>query len=107
MAKLTEGKTRGGTGSVKNSESTTRPIAPPPMASQTDRIEQLEKLANFLNEQLWYTQEAMRRMILELSNHLAPAGAEAIVDLMTEWTQIIHNINKDYKQDNDGTSGKI
>jgi len=64
---------------------------------QSEQIAELKIEVAFLQEQVWYTQEAMRRMMLALSNHLAPAGAEAVVDLMSEWTQIIHNINKDYK----------
>lgn len=59
-------------------------------------VKDLEAEVALLNEQLWYTQEALRRFMLAMSEQVGPQGAETINDLITEWTQIIHNINKDH-----------
>jgi len=80
---LTEGSTRGGNGAVK---------------TQNNEIEQLKKDIAFLQEQLWFTQEAMRKLMIELTNNLGSIGAEEIKTLLTEWTQIVHNINNEYVQ---------
>lgn len=96
---LTEGNARGGDGTVKTQGPSSKPQAPPPMNTNTE-TEQLKKDIAFLQEQLWFSQEAVRKLMIELTNHLGAAGAEAIMGLMAEWSQIIHNINNEYTQNN-------
>ena len=68
------------------------------MSNQEEQgsIEQLKAELAYSNEQLFYTQEALRRLMMELSGHLGTHGGAAVTALMTEWTQIIQNINKDH-----------
>lgn len=98
---LTEGNTRGGHGAVKShSASGMKPPTPPAPKPQqkNDEVEQLKKEIEFLNEQLWFTQEAMRKLMIELTNHLGAQGAEAVIGLMAEWSQIVHDINYSHEK---------
>lgn len=60
-------------------------------------VHQLEREVKFLHEQLWHSQEAMRRLLLELTKHLGTQGAESIGSLLTEWVQITNDIDNEYK----------
>lgn len=98
---LTEGSTRGGNGAVKTGASRMKPGPPPapkPAEKSINEVDILKKHVDYLSEQLWVTQEALRRMMMELTNHLSADGADAMMTLMAEWSQIVHNINSEYEK---------
>lgn len=104
MSLLREGPTKGGNGAVKTGASNMKPQTPPPPMPpvkppkpEFDPKDLLDKI-DFLEEQLFHTQECMRRLMIALSAHMSRYASDEITSIFGQWSEIIRVINKDHKR---------
>jgi len=109
MSILTEGTMKGGNGVVKTGASQMKPSIPPMPPVKPPKSDDVEILSgfnpkdlldkiDFLEEQLFHTQECMRRLMIALSAHMSSYASDEITSIFGEWSEIIHDINKEHNR---------